>query len=51
MCSPRYFFRAISTTKAPVAQELCSGLILMNKRVSGHISLVFATRGGDLRAG
>jgi hypothetical protein len=48
MYSPRYLFRAISTTKTPVVRALYSGPILMNKRVSGHVGLVFAAYGNDL---
>jgi hypothetical protein len=45
------FFRAISITKTPVIQALYSGPILMNKRVSGRVGLVFTARGSDLQVG
>ena len=50
-CSPRLLFKAVKTAKAPAACTLCSVPILMNRRVSGQVGLVFAARSGGLRVG
>jgi hypothetical protein len=48
VCSPRLLFRAVKTTKAPVARALCSGLILTNIQVLEQVGLVFAACSGGL---
>lgn len=45
------FFRPVRSVNKPVAQARCSGLILINKRVSGQVSLAFTACACRLWAG